>query len=85
MKQIDTKNIELNKLYMVSANQGYTWFPVKFLWIGNITHVWSNCIGSDDGSERAESFSVSKWKVCEFDNFEPRVYYKPELQKLGYL
>lgn len=34
----------VNETIFVSSNRGYTWFPARFLWIGEKSFVWRNMV-----------------------------------------
>lgn len=34
----------IDKVVFVSSNKGFTWFPAKFLWVGEKTFVWRNML-----------------------------------------
>lgn len=50
---------------LVSSNQGHTWFPAQFLWLGRKTFVWRNMLpGANEGNEIPEKshYSYFMWK-----------------------
>lgn len=62
---------------LVSANQGHTWFPAMFLWLGRKTFVWRNMSpGALEGNEIPENkhYGYFMWKVIP-EGWKERTYH----------
>lgn len=70
----------VNEMVMVSANQGYTWFPICLLWIGEKSFVWRNMQSvAHEGNEIFHQAHYSCWLYRPFvDGMERRSYHRIE-------
>ena len=68
----------VNELVMVSANRGFTWFPIRLLWIGETSFVWRQMTArARPNSEIFEGIHYSNWLYRPFvDGMEYRSYFR---------
>lgn len=73
---MSSKTPPINSTVMVSANRGFTWFPVQFLWIGEQSFVWRNMSASaEEGNENIEKTHHTYFNWLEVGELEPRTYH----------